>query len=294
MFGKSGDSKKIKELEKTVKNLEETVKKLRWDLANQKVEFNAATNEFGKYSLSLPILQKEIHELKEELKKVKTASPLNTVDVPNIPWVHEVITNPDGACFNCLPIKQKLKVWESIFNNIGFTSKYDIIERYPFHFVEEEMEEFSMTQLGHLYFSELGTGYDGYETCRWLINLRDLKMISDEYPQMINKIVEAVLPNTNIQNYKEVFNKDNWQFTLTFQIKWKDVKLEFEGTKYLDFACINQLVTHLKDNIEEPKSFYSFNNDFALNLCYIDGYQKMMIEKMLQLKKPMEPVPNQF
>jgi len=282
MFGKSGDAKKIKELE-------ETLKKLRWDFANQKVEFNNMVKKHEDLTTTNALLQKEIKELNNVINK----TGFNTIDVPNIPWVNEVITNPEGECFNCLPIHQKLNVWESVFNNIGFTSKFDIQKRYPFYFGQDELEEFPMTQLGLLYFSQLGYGYEGEETCSILVNLRDLKMISDEYPQMIKKIIHLVIPDATFKKYKEVYNQDDGHFTLTFEMDEKPIELIFEGSKYLDVRCIDQLFVHLKNHLEDSKYLYYFHDNFGYNICYINDYQKMMLEKIFGFKNFIKPLPNE-
>lgn len=80
-----------------------------------------------------------------------------------------------------------------------------------------------------------------------------------------------------------------------FQRKLKEEKEyheSLEGTKYLDTACIEQLITHLKNKMTNSKSFYYFYTDFAYNLCYIDTYQKMILEKILRVENLIQPIPN--
>lgn len=150
-----------------------------------------------------------------------------------------------------------------------------------------------MTQLGFLYFSELGYGYDGSETCSNSINLRDLKMISDEYPQMLKKIIQIVNPKTIFENYREVYNQDNGEFTLTFEMDKKPIKLIFESGKYLNVSCIDQLFVYLKDQLEASKKLYYFHADFGYNICYINDYQKMMLEKIFRMENYLKLLPNQ-
>ncbi len=186
MFGNSDRDKKLREIEDEIQLMKANIKmkfqKLDW--ANKLIQIKEVKEEFESLKKSLSNKIETLDKKIQELRKLEAGVES---DLPDIPWIKEIIFNPQSEKLQYLPVKQKLKIWENIFNNIGLVSEFDIIEKYPFHLGEDYFDEIDMEAIGMIYSGQLGTGYNSGKQCQFVFNFGDFKIYSDDYQNVIEK-----------------------------------------------------------------------------------------------------------
>ena len=121
MFGNSDRDKKLREIEDEIQLMKANIKmkfqKLDW--ANKLIQIKEVKEEFESLKKSLSNKIETLDKKIQELRKLEAGVES---DLPDIPWIKEIIFNPQSEKLQYLPVKQKLKIWENIFNNIGLVS----------------------------------------------------------------------------------------------------------------------------------------------------------------------------
>jgi hypothetical protein len=278
MFGKNARKDDLIELAKALNLKMQEMKK---ELSMLKYLKEALIN----HSDEIQSLKNDITNLKK-IAFTKTAIETeNFIDtsLPDIPWIKEIISKPNSEKFKCLPEKQKMKIWKTIFDNIGFTSEFDIIGQYPFHLGEEYFQEIDMKMIGLIFLGQLGNGYGEAKQCNYVFNFSDFKINSDEYKSVINRVISMGVEDFEMHDYKDTYSPGNNEHEIIFGYDAAEIKLKIEGGKYLDGSLIEKVVREIVAEIDPTRFYFWLHCELGSYLLCLNNYQKDLIERLFHI-----------
>ncbi len=289
MFGNSNRDKKLKEMEDELQlikaNMKMKFQKLDW--ANQLIQIKQVKEDFDSLKKSLSNRIETLDRKIQELRKLEAGVES---DLPDIPWIKEIIFNPKSEKLQYLPIKQKLKIWGNIFSNIGLINEFDLIEKYPFHFDEDYFEEIDMLEIGMIYLGQLGTGYQSQKQCQFVFNFGDFKIYSDDYKDVIEKIISMGINEFTIHVFKNDYDPNSKEHTITFEVDAEEYTIKINEGKYLDGSLVTKVIKEFIDEVNPMKFYFWLHSNYGSYLLFLNHYQKMIIEKIFHLTKGLKEV----
>lgn len=280
MIGKVNESVQNQRLEEILQEVKSDLQTYRQSKQEGQVELDDLYEKFDE-------IEREIHLLKTN--QSKNAIP-KSENIPNIPWLREMVNDSQAPCFTSLSYKKILEIWQSIFDSIGLSSKEPILQKYLFPIVENEMVEFTTLELGNLYLNQMGQGFANPEACKWVTNLQDFKFSPTEYEALIEKVIKTAVPDAETHNYQQYYDENRRLFIITLDLHIEKIELVFEIGEYLEQSLITKLVKQIEDEIDSDKSFFYFSSDLGSTLLLVNPYQKNIIEKIFKLKNGLSPI----
>jgi hypothetical protein len=270
MFGKNNQN-----LIKKIDKLSEELFNLKLELANYEYfKVGVLKNSDNIKDIQDQLKQKDNstqtrqdHSIKDEFK-IATQKHSN---LPNIPWLFEIIHQPTHPGFASLSSDHKSRIWETIFTDLGIYHSTpetipQLIETYELELINE---------IGILYLSKLESNQ--------VIQLHDFKLMEESLKPIIIKIIKLVDEDSDIGDYKSSYNQDSNSIDIEVSIDADEIELNIPSAKYLDPKFINELIRQLDGNQNPLKGFFMLHTEYGYLLLHLNHYQKNMIEHILKL-----------